>query len=58
MTIVGTAVLAENYDKGRRTRETHREKGIKFGTPSFQFREDEAVEMVLDVAIAYHLLLR
>lgn len=57
LTIVGTAVLAENHDKGRLTRETYAEKGIRFGTAEFVYREADSVEMVLDVAVAYHLLL-
>jgi hypothetical protein len=57
LTVVGTAVVAENHDKGRLTRETHAEKGGRFRTPEFEYREAYAVEMVLDVAIAYHLLL-
>lgn len=57
LTIVGTAVLAENKDIGRVTREKQ-ENEIKLGTPDFIFREADAIELVVDVAIAYHLLLR
>ena len=57
LTIVGTAVLAENHEKGRLTRETYAEKGIRFGTAEFAYREADSVEIVLDVAVAYHLLL-
>ena len=57
LTIVGTAVLAENHDKGHLTRETCAKKGIRFGTAEFVYHEADSVEMVLDVAVAYHLLL-
>lgn len=56
--VVGTAVLAENKDIGRATREKQEEKEIKFGMPDFILREDDAIELIVDVAIAYHLLLR
>lgn len=58
LTIVGTTVLAENKEKGRATRKSHPEGGIKFGVPDFEFQGGDGVEIVLDVAIAYHLLVR
>ena len=58
LTIVGTAVLAENKEKGRATRKNHPEGGVKFGAPDFEFQGGDAIEIVLDIGIAYYLLVR
>jgi hypothetical protein len=56
--IVGTAILAANYKRGRASRELQMKKESKFGTADFSFHLiNDAVDMVLDVGIAYHLLL-
>jgi hypothetical protein len=54
------AILAEGTQDGRRLRAEDAEHGVMFGTPRFTFhphlRDAEEVEVVLDVAIMYHLL--
>jgi hypothetical protein len=60
--VVGMAILAEGTQDGRRLRAEDAEHGVMFGTPRFTFhphlRDAEEVEVVLDVAIMYHLLVR
>jgi hypothetical protein len=58
LTIVGTAVLAENKENGRATRKNRPDGGVKFEAPDFEFQGGDAIEIVLDVAIAYYLLVR
>jgi hypothetical protein len=55
--LVGTAVLAENCERARATKEKRRKTSPTFGISNFAFRRDETVELSMDAAVAYQLLL-
>jgi hypothetical protein len=56
MSIVGTAMLAENSEKARAAKETDMKRDSVFASGDFEVNEVDKVEMFIDVAIAYQLL--
>jgi hypothetical protein len=56
MSIVGTAILAENSDRARVANKTDLERNLGFASADFEVNEVDKVEMFIDVAIAYQLL--
>lgn len=56
--VVGTAILAENSKTGRTSREKSLGQAFKVGIPGFAFSGSDSVKLVMDVALAYHLLVR
>jgi hypothetical protein len=56
MSIVGTAILAENSERARAAKETNMGRESIFASADFEVDEVDKVEMFIDVAIAYQLL--